>query len=193
MSNIQSRLRRASAEHPSNRLAAMAGDMEMDEEVLRDITSAQRKLASLARKVIRAAPPRSEWSTDGKPNGRVEVEKGTSAYRGTSVFTTVREGPVPTVRVYWPHIGYGARAEYAEGNPTVTEVGRAIGLPLKGGQCFRLTLYAPPADFLVRSWAESPRGTTVAKFYYSVEGYGGIGSGFAAVKPDGSWIMGGHG
>jgi hypothetical protein len=70
-------------------------------------------------------------------------------------------------------------------------LGSNLGLPFKA-RPYRLTIWNPPADFLKRRLSQDPDGIVCVKIYYSREGYGGISSGYVAVKPDGSWVTGSH-
>jgi len=166
-------------------------DMAVVGKVHRQVAQAQKKLVPIVKKLVQEAGPLYGW-TD-KPNGRVDVKRGNSAYWGCCSYTTVKEGPVATVEAHFPYEGVGGRAEVLDIVPTVTEIGRKIGLPIQGGKVKRLTIWNPPVEFLKRSMEHNPRGTVMVALYYSIEGYGGIGSGFYAVLPDGTWKVGAHG
>lgn len=134
--------------------------------------------------------PVKELYFGGNP-ASVKAYEGDSAWWGHSSYGS-KENPVAVVEAHMPYTGAGGAA--VSTGPTQDELARETGLPFwGGGRPLRLTIWNPDASDLKRSMEHNPDGTVIAKIYYSVDGWGGISSGFLAVRADGTYRAGMHG
>jgi hypothetical protein len=161
------------------------------------LANAQQALVALVERSpvpVNVTPPNaaflSGYSYPGH-RGTVKVYEGASAWWGHCSYGS-KENPVAVVEAHMPYTSSGSDA--VSTGPTQDELARETGLPfVGGGRPLRLTIWNPDASDLKRSMEHNPDGTVIAKIYYSVDGWGGISSGFLAVRADGTYRVGMHG